>query len=45
QEAQNELERVRAETSLPADDVVRNGPYALYDEIAPQLKKHRQLVA
>ena len=45
QEAENELQRVRAETSLPADDVVRNGPHALYDEIAPQLKKHRQLVA
>jgi uncharacterized NAD-dependent epimerase/dehydratase family protein len=28
-----------AQTGLPCDDVVRNGPFALYDAIAPQLAK------
>lgn len=33
------IERAKAETLLPVDDVVRNGPHALYGEIAPLLKK------
>ena len=37
--AQLEIERARAETLLPADDVVRNGPHAFYDAIAPSLVK------
>ncbi|MBV9736527.1 MAG: DUF1611 domain-containing protein [Candidatus Eremiobacteraeota bacterium] len=44
-EARSEIERARAETSLPVDDVVRNGPEALYEAIAPQLSKRSQLVA
>jgi uncharacterized NAD-dependent epimerase/dehydratase family protein len=38
-EARAEIERARAETGLPADDVVRNGPHALYDAIAPRIVK------
>jgi len=38
-EAQAHIERARAETGLPCDDVVRNGPHALYDAIAPSLVK------
>jgi uncharacterized NAD-dependent epimerase/dehydratase family protein len=36
-EAQAQIERARRETGLPADDVVRYGPDALYTAIAPQL--------
>lgn len=35
--AREEVERARAETNLPADDVVRFGARALYDAIAPAL--------
>ena len=44
-EARTEIERARAETSLPADDVVRHDPKALYEAIAPQLSKRSRLVA
>jgi uncharacterized NAD-dependent epimerase/dehydratase family protein len=37
--AQAEIERARAETGLPCDDVVRNGPFSLYDAIAPVIVK------
>ena len=36
-QARAEIERARRETGLPADDVVRNGPDALYAAIAPQM--------
>jgi uncharacterized NAD-dependent epimerase/dehydratase family protein len=36
-QARAEVERARRETALPADDVVRYGPDALYAAIAPQL--------
>ena len=35
--AREAIERARQETGLPADDVVRYGPDALYAAIAPQL--------
>lgn len=35
--ARTALEAARAATGLPCDDVVRNGPHALYDAIAPAL--------
>jgi uncharacterized NAD-dependent epimerase/dehydratase family protein len=38
-EARAEIERARAETALPCDDLVRNGPYAFYDAIAPAIVK------
>ncbi|HEX3468634.1 MAG TPA: DUF1611 domain-containing protein [Candidatus Elarobacter sp.] len=38
-EARAHLEAARAETGLPCDDVVRNGPHELYDAIAPALRK------
>lgn len=38
-EARAQIARARDETSLPCDDVVRNGPHALYDAIAPALVK------
>jgi uncharacterized NAD-dependent epimerase/dehydratase family protein len=38
-EARAQIERARAETGLPCDDVVRSGPLALYDAIAPALVK------
>lgn len=38
-EAREHIERARAETGLPCDDVVRNGPHALYDAIAPAIVK------
>lgn len=44
-QAREEIERARAETGLPADDVVRFGPAALYDAIAPQLRKREPLSA
>jgi uncharacterized NAD-dependent epimerase/dehydratase family protein len=39
--ARAEIERAKAETGLPADDVVRYGPHALYAAIAPSLHKER----
>jgi uncharacterized NAD-dependent epimerase/dehydratase family protein len=44
-EARAHVERARAETGLPCDDVVRNGPHALYDAIAPALRKTTALHA
>ncbi|MBV8688631.1 MAG: DUF1611 domain-containing protein [Candidatus Eremiobacteraeota bacterium] len=44
-EAQTEIDRTREETSLPVDDVVRNGPNMLFEQIASQLVKRSQLVA
>ncbi|HEY8314007.1 MAG TPA: DUF1611 domain-containing protein [Candidatus Baltobacteraceae bacterium] len=43
--ARDEIDRARNETALPADDVVRFGPHALYDAIAPQLRKRPSLAA
>jgi D-glutamate N-acetyltransferase len=37
------IERARHETGLPADDVVRFGPHALYDAIAPAIAKTQPL--
>jgi uncharacterized NAD-dependent epimerase/dehydratase family protein len=39
--ARAEIERARAETGLPADDVVRYGPDALYAAVAPHLRKEQ----
>ncbi|HTX56792.1 MAG TPA: DUF1611 domain-containing protein [Candidatus Acidoferrales bacterium] len=39
--ARKEIERAKAETQLPADDVVRYGPDALYAAVAPQMRKGR----
>jgi uncharacterized NAD-dependent epimerase/dehydratase family protein len=33
------IDKAREETGLPCDDVVRFGPHALYDAIAPQIQK------
>jgi uncharacterized NAD-dependent epimerase/dehydratase family protein len=44
-DARAEIERARAETGLPCDDVVRNGPQELYDAIAPALVKGEVLQA
>jgi uncharacterized NAD-dependent epimerase/dehydratase family protein len=41
--AAEEIARARAETSLPADDVVRNGAARLWAEIAPKLVKRHPL--
>jgi uncharacterized NAD-dependent epimerase/dehydratase family protein len=41
--ARAEIARAGAETGLPCDDVVRNGPHALYDAIAPSLTKGEPL--
>jgi uncharacterized NAD-dependent epimerase/dehydratase family protein len=43
--ARAEIERARAETGLPVDDVVRFGPHALYDAIVPKLHKRPPLAA
>jgi len=43
--AREKIERAREQTKLPVDDVVRNGPHALYDAIAPQLIKRQHLTA
>jgi uncharacterized NAD-dependent epimerase/dehydratase family protein len=43
--AREEIERARAETQLPADDVVRFGPHALWAAIAPMLIKRNPLSA
>jgi uncharacterized NAD-dependent epimerase/dehydratase family protein len=45
EEAREHVERARAETGLPCDDVVRNGPLALYDAIAPAIVKGQPLHA
>jgi uncharacterized NAD-dependent epimerase/dehydratase family protein len=39
------IEDARAQTGLPCDDVVRFGPHALYDAIAPKLGKSAALHA
>jgi uncharacterized NAD-dependent epimerase/dehydratase family protein len=41
--ARREIARARAETGLPADDVVRFGCAALYDAIVPSITKRRPL--
>ncbi len=41
--AAEEIARARAETSLPADDVVRNGAARLWKAIAPKLVKRHPL--
>lgn len=43
--AREEIARARTETMLPADDVVRFGPHALWKAIAPQLVKRTPLSA
>ncbi|MBV8580526.1 MAG: DUF1611 domain-containing protein [Candidatus Eremiobacteraeota bacterium] len=43
--ARAEIERARTETGLPCDDLVRNGPHAFYDAIAPALAKTEVLHA
>ncbi len=40
-QARAQIERARAETHLPADDVVRYGPDALYAAMAPSFRKER----
>jgi len=40
-QAREQIERARHDTGLPADDVVRNGPDALYAAIAPTLHKEQ----
>jgi uncharacterized NAD-dependent epimerase/dehydratase family protein len=42
--ARAHIERARTQTQLPADDVVRYGPDALYAAIAPQIRKERPCV-
>jgi uncharacterized NAD-dependent epimerase/dehydratase family protein len=44
EQARSEIERARKETGLPADDVVRYGPDALYAGIAPQFHKEAPCV-
>ena len=43
--ARAEIARARAETALPADDVVRFGPHALWSAIGPKLLKRTPLSA
>jgi uncharacterized NAD-dependent epimerase/dehydratase family protein len=43
--AREEIERARTETMLPADDVVRFGPDALWAAVAPMLIKRNPLSA
>lgn len=43
--AREEIERAHVETALPADDVVRFSPNALWKSIAPQLQKTQALSA
>ena len=40
-QARKAIEDARAQTGLPADDVVRHGPRALFDALAPSLKGKR----
>ena len=42
-EARAHIERAREETGLPCDDLVRNGPQAFYDAIAPAIVKGQPL--
>jgi uncharacterized NAD-dependent epimerase/dehydratase family protein len=35
--ARSAIERAKSETGLPVDDVVRYGPHALYDAVAPDI--------
>jgi uncharacterized NAD-dependent epimerase/dehydratase family protein len=44
EQARSEIERARKETGLPAEDVVRNGPDALYAAIAPLFHKETPCV-
>jgi len=44
-EARAEIARARAETALPADDVVRFGPHRLYASIAASLRRRPPLAA
>ncbi len=44
-EAREHIERARAETGLPCDDLVRNGPHAFYDAVAPAIVKGQPLHA
>jgi uncharacterized NAD-dependent epimerase/dehydratase family protein len=41
--AREEIARAHSETALPADDVVRFGPHALWSAVAPQLVKRNPL--
>ncbi|HUA09390.1 MAG TPA: DUF1611 domain-containing protein [Candidatus Acidoferrales bacterium] len=45
QAARAQIERAREQTGLPADDVVRNGPDALYVAIAGGIRKNSPCVA
>lgn len=42
-DARAEIARARAETGLPAEDVVRYGAQAFYDAVAPAIVKHTAL--
>ncbi len=44
-QARSEIEAAREQTGLPADNVVRFGPQALWNAIAPQLRKREPLSA
>ncbi|GAC1654718.1 MAG: DUF1611 domain-containing protein [Vulcanimicrobiaceae bacterium] len=44
-QAQDEIARASQQTGLPAADVVRDGPFELYDAIAPALLKRQSLRA
>lgn len=43
--ARQEIQLAKAETGLPADDVVRFGPHQLWNAVAPQLRKTAPLSA
>lgn len=43
EQAHAEIERARAETLLPADDVVRFGPHGIWHALRPILRKRRPL--
>ncbi|MDP9017011.1 MAG: DUF1611 domain-containing protein [Candidatus Eremiobacteraeota bacterium] len=42
-QARDEIANARSLTGLPVDDVVRNGPHAFYDAIAPAILKGQPL--
>ncbi|GAC1355281.1 MAG: DUF1611 domain-containing protein [Vulcanimicrobiaceae bacterium] len=42
-QAREEIENAKSQTGLPVDDVVRNGPQAFYDAIAPAITKRQPL--
>ena len=44
-DADAEIDRARTVTKLPVDDVVRYGPHAFYDSIAPNIIKQLPLTA